>query len=335
MKILIAGLAGASLGTELLKCLSVAGGYEIYGCDISGLAYGLHSAKLVKAEVVDINNYIDSVINICRENSIHHIVPGGEQPMVLLSAASAEISSNGITVVCNNPEVVSLFSDKAKTFEFLHLNGFSIPRTFKVEPDNFQLLQTMQYPCIVKPSSGTGGSDSVFLATTVEECIMYCQLLHANKRTVIVQEYIDLEEGEFTIGVLSNSCQEIISSVAMKRIFNSKLSVAYKGEKGLISSGYSQGLIADFPEIRKQAEDIARKSGSTGPLNIQARLRNGIMIPFEINPRFSASTFLRTLAGVNEIDLYLKSLFSNTNSFVPSVKEGYYLRSFEETFIPV
>ncbi len=39
-RILVAGIGGASLGTEILKCLRDAGTYEVFGCDISEHAYG-------------------------------------------------------------------------------------------------------------------------------------------------------------------------------------------------------------------------------------------------------------------------------------------------------
>src|SRR6185369_14045487 len=151
-------------------------------------------------------------------------------------------------------------------FEYLKGIGVTTPWTQRVK--GRADLENIHFPCIVKPSSGSGGSDSVFLATNMEECILYVELLIRNNREVIVQEYIGIEEGEFTIGVLSDTNANIMGSIAMKRIFNSKLSVAYKGPKGLISSGYSQGLISDFKEIRMQAEHIAKEAGSIGPLNI-------------------------------------------------------------------
>jgi carbamoyl-phosphate synthase large subunit len=332
-KVLIAGLAGASLGTEILKCLSKAGEYDIYGCDIASLAYGLYSSELVQSFVIDRNNYIQSIVNICVANNIRYIIPGGEQPMVLLARFHEILKENNLVLVSNSFEIIELFSNKEKTFTYLNEIGVPTPRTQRVK--NREDLRNMSFPCIVKPSSGTGGSDSVFLATNLEECILYVELLIKNNREVIVQEYIDIDEGEFTIGVLSDSKANIIGSVAMKRIFDSKLSIAYKGTKGLISSGYSQGLIADFKEIRLQAEIIAKKVGSKGPFNIQGRLKNGILIPFEINPRFSASTHLRNLAGFNEIHLFLKNLILGENIFEWKLNEGYYLRSFDETFIPL
>ena len=331
-KVLVAGLAGASLGTEIVKSLSCTDDYEIYGCDIEPLAYGLYSDKLKAAFVADRSDYINSVQKICLDNGIRYIIPGGEQPMVLLSAGTEQFGKNNIIVASNSAEIIHLFSNKERTFSYLKSIGVPVPFTKRVfQKDD---IEGIEFPCIVKPSSGTGGSDSVFLATNAEECVLYIELLLKNKREVIIQEYIGLDEGEFTVGVLSDTQSNVIGSVAMRRIFNSKLSVAYKGAKGLISSGYSQGLIADFAEIRKQAEYIATKSGSKGPFNVQGRVRDGILVPFEINPRFSASTYLRNLAGFNEIHYYLQHLIHGKNSFDWKLKEGYYLRSFDEMYLP-
>lgn len=99
---------------------------------------------------------------------------------------------------------------------------------------------------------------------------------------------------------------------------------------GLISSGFSQGLIDEFPEIREQAERIAIVLGSVGPINVQGRMRNGVLLPFEINPRFSASTYLRTLAGFNEIDVYLRALLNAEAPAPVQISPGYYLRSLSE-----
>lgn len=332
-KVLVAGLAGASLGTEILKCLFDAGEYEIYGCDISALAYGLYSGKLTDSFIADPENYPHSIISICNKNKIGFVVPGGEQPMVLLAAHEEKLRENNIVLAGNSSKIIELFSNKERTFDFLKNLGIPTPRTKRVFDSRD--LDDMSFPCIVKPSSGTGGSDSVFLATNPEEGVLYTQLLIKNKREAIVQEYIGLEEGEFTIGVLSDTNANIIGSIAMQRTFNSKLSVAYRGAKGLISSGYSQGLIADFKAIRTQAEHIAKASGSKGPFNIQGRVKDGVLIPFEVNPRFSASTHLRNLAGFNEIHFFLQHIIHSTSHFEWNLKEGYYLRSFDEMYLPL
>ena len=57
-RILIAGIAGASLGTEIAKCLRHAGGYEIFGCDISPYAYGHYDPNFENTFLVERGRYI-------------------------------------------------------------------------------------------------------------------------------------------------------------------------------------------------------------------------------------------------------------------------------------
>jgi carbamoyl-phosphate synthase large subunit len=101
----------------------------------------------------------------------------------------------------------------------------------------------------------------------------------------------------------------------MKRDLNHPLSIRSKvknkttrhdlGEWLCVSSGISQGVFVDDSNIRQQSIDIAQSLNSMGPLNIQARLVNGRLITFEINPRFSGTSYFRALAGVNEVNLFI------------------------------
>ena len=102
----------------------------------------------------------------------------------------------------------------------------------------------------------------------------------------------------------------------------------------MISSGYSQGLIDDFPDVRFTAERIALGVGSRGPMNIQGRVRDGVFVPFEINPRFSASVYLRALAGFNEVAIYLDFLLHGLEPKPCEIRSGWYLRSLSEIVVP-
>lgn len=126
-----------------------------------------------------------------------------------------------------------------------------------------------------------------------------------------------------------------MGSIAMRREFPSKLSYLVNNALCTISTGYSQGLVDDFPLVRHQCERIASLLGSSGPLNIQGRVRDGQFIPFEINPRFSATTFLRHLAGFCELSMFIDFLLSRTRPHVdPVVVPGYYLRTLAECYVP-
>ena len=120
----------------------------------------------------------------------------------------------------------------------------------------------------------------------------------------------------------------------MRRELNAKLSLAYRGRGGIVSSGYSQGHIGEYPSVCRQAEQIAGTIGSRGPINIQGRVRGGTLLPFEINPRFSASTYLRAMAGFNEVDAMLRYLALGVEPRRPVIRPGWYLRSLTEQYVP-
>ena len=330
-KVMIAGIGGASLGTELCKCLSLAQTYEVYGCDISSTAYGLYDSHFHKTYHISSSNYPKSVLDACIDSGVSFLIPGGEQPMKLLGKSTKIFAEKNIHVIANETQLVEMCSNKALTFTRLEQLGVPIPKTVPILQESD--IKKVGLPCIVKPSTGTGGSVSVFFAVSIEEAMIYAEFIKRNGSQPIAQEYIDDSEGEFTIGVLSLPNKQIVGSIALKRSLSAKLSVSYKGRGGIISSGYSQGYIDKFPEICNQSEKIALALGSCGPINIQARVRNGQILPFEINPRFSASTYLRAMAGFNEVDITLSYLISSILPKKPIIKSGWYLRSLTEQYV--
>jgi carbamoyl-phosphate synthase large subunit len=307
------------------------GAYEIYGCDVSSTAYGLYETGFTKSYHIAYDGYVSNVIDACLDAGASFLIPGGEGPMTLLSSATQKLTTAGIQLLSNAPEMVSLFADKEATFKRLEGIGVTIPRTCAVTSEvdvNFVGL-----PCIVKPATGSGGSTAVFFAVSTDEAMLYAEFIRKTGATPVAQEYIDESEGEFTIGVLSLPDQHITGSVALRRALDAKLSVAYRGRGGLISSGYSQGYIDEFPDLCRQAERIAMAVGSRGPINVQGRVIGGVLLPFEINPRFSASTFLRALAGFNEIDTLIQYHVCGEVPGRPAIRAGWYLRSLNEKFV--
>ncbi|MEW6183468.1 MAG: ATP-grasp domain-containing protein [Bacillota bacterium] len=329
--VLIAGIGGASLGTEIFKCLRDTASYSIYGCDISQYAYGHYQEGFTETFRVNRYKYVESIREICTNNGIQAIVPGGEEPLTLLGPCARSFADIGVAIAANSPEVIATCSNKGSLFKRLKELNIPTPETFTVR--DISEVKDISYPCVIKPVTETGGSSFVFLVSDRDEIKLYISYLLKNRGVALIQEYIPLDEGEFTIGVLSLPNGRLVGSIAMQRLFNTKLSVSAKTNTGLISSGYSQGLIDDFLAVRVQAERIAAAINSAGPLNIQGRVRNGTLLPFEINPRFSASTYLRSMAGLNEIDTYLRYILLGDEPVFPAVKFGYYLRSLQETFV--
>lgn len=333
LRVMVAGIGGASLGTELLKCLRLADRYEVYGCDVSCTAYGLYDEGFRRTYLVHRETYIDDVVQACRDAGARWLLPGGEQPMVLLGEARDRLLAEGIGLVGNDSGLVSRFADKSAAFERLQALGIAIPRTMRAGTGR-GFEEGVGLPCIIKPATGTGGSTLVFFATSEAEAAAYADHIARAGGIPVAQEYVRPDEGEFTVGVLSTPDGEVAGSVALRRSLDAKLSVMSRDRGGVVSSGYSQGYIAEFAEIRRQAEAIARAIGSRGPINVQGRVRDGRLLPFEINPRLSASCYLRAMAGFNEPDLLLQYLAFGAPIAPGPLRAGWYLRSLAERFVP-
>jgi len=330
-RVLIAGIGGASLGTEIFKSLKTTKNYDIFGVDVSPYAFGLYQDGFKKTFLIGQKNFATNVLKICKREKIDAVIPGGEKPLVLISRQRKLFENKNVCLVINSDQVIRLCTDKIKTFDFLKKEGIPVPKTKLISKEKD--LLNFSFPCVMKPSLGSGGSRFLFITENLEEAKRYFNYCRKNRRKIIIQEYVSEKEGEYTVGVLSLPDGQIAGSIALKRLFDSGLSVSVKSKNRLISSGYSQGLINDFKKIREQAEKIAKILKSRGSLNVQGRVKRGIFYPFEINPRISASTYLRTMAGFNETDMYLKYLLDHKKPAIKKIRYGYYLRSLDENFV--
>jgi carbamoyl-phosphate synthase large subunit len=109
--------------------------------------------------------------------------------------------------------------------------------------------------------------------------------------------------------VLHHPDGTLAGSFALRRDLRSLLSTRVRvpnrtgrrelGAHLVISSGFSQGEVDEFQEVRAQAERVAAAVGSRGPLNVQGRLVGSELVVFEVNPRFSGTESMRAMSGWN------------------------------------
>jgi carbamoyl-phosphate synthase large subunit len=246
------------------------------------------------------------LLEICLHEKAEAIAPGAEEVHKILSRQRGMFQSAGILPMLNSEEVIELCADKFKSLQFLAKQGIPVPTHKSLAPGE-EIGNFKAFPCVVKPARASGGSNLVFLAEDEGEASFFISYIRRRGYEPLLQEYIESTD-EYTVGVLSSPTGEILGSIALRRFLDSKLSYNLRYGDRIISSGWSQGEIEDFEPVRRQAETIASTLKSKWALNIQGRLdRRGIFYPFEINPRHSGTTYLRTLAGFNEADILLKS----------------------------
>ena len=320
INVLITGIGGGGIGEQIIKTLKISSlDLRLFGSDTTRLSKNISEVeKMFILKPAYSNSYCTDLINICLLNSINVIFPGSEPELKAISDNRGLFEDNNIFLPINPKKVIDICLDKVKTVDFLKNNGFDFPRSVQVkEEKDFDNVDF--YPAVLKPSIGGSGSSNIMLAQNKDELVVFGNYLLKIYDEFIIQEYIGVPEHEYTIGVLMSMDGENINSIGLKRIIThglgSKMKVKNRsnrpelGDQLVISSGISQGEIGKFPEITKICVDIAKKIGARSSINIQCRFFENKVYVFEINPRYSGTTYFRAMAGYNEQEILLKKHF--------------------------
>jgi carbamoyl-phosphate synthase large subunit len=314
--VLVTGVGGGGLGHEVVKSLRLAGGYRLIGADTVADSFGF--ADVDEAYVLppaSAPDYVDVLIDLGSNRGARVVIPGSEAELRVISRHRDRFADADLLPLINSADVIDIGLDKSRTMAFLDDHGFARPRSILVRaagdvPADFVL------PAIVKPAIGGGGSSDTFVVQERDELDFVCAYLLRQGRAVLLQEYVGTPSDEYTVGVVHSLDGAFVGSIAIRRHILGGMSNRIKapnrtgrselGSVLAVSSGISQGVIDDFPDVRRGCEAIANALGSRGPLNIQCRFAGGVLYPFEINPRFSGTTYLRAIAGYNEPDVLIR-----------------------------
>ncbi len=346
IRVLVTAIGGGGHGDQILKALRLAppGRYTIFGadsnphCPQSALVERFFTLPLARDP-----NYMAVLMRTCKELDVQVLFHGCEPELLLFAANRRLIEDAGIFLPINDTALIQLCMDKAKTNARLSELGFPSTRYINVTSESeFDTIDW--FPVVVKPAVGGGGSANVYIAQDMKELKALAVYLGLGGVTkgFMIQEYVGTPEQEFTVGVLHDLEGNYVNAIAVKRHLNSGLSVRTSvvnrtgrqelGPRLVISSGVSQGDIGRYPEVTTQCRAIAESLGSRGPLNLQCRFVDGKVRIFEINPRFSGTTSLRAMTGLNEPDLLVRRhlLGQDIGQDAP-YQEATILRSLAET----
>ena len=247
------------------------------------------------------------------QNQIKVLFVGVDFELIFFSEMKTEIKEQtGCEVIVSSSDVVNIGNDKYLTYKFLKEHDLNFPKTWlKSEIDD----EEIKYPCIVKPRVGAR-SRGVYIVNSKLELISRLK----QEPDAIVQEYIGTTETEYTCGVLCIQGQ-IIGSIALRR---------YLKEGNTHVAEYKQDYDA---KIYKYIQKIAEYLKPEGSCNFQIRCNEeGEPYLFEINPRFSGTTYMRTLFGFKEVE-YIIRRFCKLDIEKFQLKEGRVYRYFEEKLI--
>ena len=135
----------------------------------------------------------------------------------------------------------------------------------------------------------------------------------------IIQEYLGDLNQEYTCGATCID-HEIITIISLRRT--------------LKNGNTQQAFCEKTDEIDAYIRKLTLSLKPYGPVNFQLRLTERGPVVFEINPRFSGTTPIRALFGVNEVEAVIKNLSAAEPKGQYKEKEGVVIRYFDNQYIP-
>lgn len=301
MNILLTSVGRRSYLVEYFKQALGKSGF-VFGANSEADTSGMVSSdRAFIVPKVNSQEYIPTLLKICKENQVGLIVSLFDIDLPYLSAEKSQFEAIGVTLVVSNPTVIEVANDKWKTFEFLQSNKIKTPLTFKqLSAFKIGLVHgEIKFPVIVKPRWGMG-SIAIYKADTLEEVeffVSYTQKQIKNsylnilsnkdlEKSVLIQEFVPGTE----YGV------DVLNDLEAKHI------VTVVKQKMAMRSGETDGaIVVNNERVELLANRVSVILGHIGNLDIDILLdpKSGEHSVLEFNARFGGGYPFSHLAGVN------------------------------------
>ena len=293
--------------------------YRITAGDMSAQAAGLYRCDngilLPSATSTD---YIESILKIARDEDMDAIYIGSDEELLIIGNSKKRIESESKAKVLSSPiDVLTTARDKWKTFLFLRENNLPVAES-ALPADDEKFVKEFGYPIVVKPREGYG-SLYFYLVRCKSEMQQAISNIQKAGWHALLQEYLNESNTEYTSGVtIDRFGKYVMSSVSIQKIL--KNGQTYKA------------FVDDYKEVRRSSEEAALKLGARGAINIQAKLIENKPKIFEINPRFSATCPMRSVAGINEPDIVFRNSVLGEEIKVRSYRRLVCMRYWNEVY---
>ncbi|BAQ14347.1 putative carbamoyl phosphate synthase-like protein [Clostridium botulinum] len=307
MKILLTAIGKR---VQLIKYLKKHG--EIIGGDTGELVPVIPFIdKFYKIPKCTDINYIDSLLNICKEEKVDLLIPLYEKEFATLCKSRSKFKGVGTTLLLSHKNIISTCNDKLNTYKFFIENNINTPISYT--KDNIENIlrnnpEELRFPLILKPLRGMG-SAGVFKANNKKQLEFFKDYI----KEPIIQEFI--KGKEYTIDVLCDLKGEIISVVPRERI--EVRSGEVSKSRTVINKKIIKATIDLVNKLKQYIEEykiyckitsenfnalqLEKDEGTViGPLTIQCIVTKDNEIKFiEINPRFGGGVPLSFEAGID------------------------------------
>ena len=225
---------------------------------------------------VDNENYINSILDLCKLNEIKIVVPTIDTELLVLSRTKKLFSFNNIKIVVSDFDFISKCRDKRLTNLLFNELSIDIPRTINKKNPSF--------PLFIKPYDGSLSKD-IFLIKKKEDLT---DSILSNPKLMFMEYISPIDFQEYSIDAYFDKNHFLKCLVPRRRI-------EIRG--GEISKGRTEkGLF--YYTLKEKLHFL---KGAIGCLTIQffiSRTKSSL-IGIEINPRFGGGFPLSYASGAN------------------------------------
>lgn len=253
-------------------------GGKVIACDLSDTAPAIYHADgyYLVPRILD-DNYIPSIMDICKKENIDLIIPTIDTELLKLAEEKEKIESEtNAKVHVSDLNVVKICRDKYNTQAFFEEHGFKVPRLItQKEIEN----KEYEFPMFIKPLNGSS-SINTFKINNEKELEFFLEYVPQP----MVQEFI--EGDEYTIDAFVDFNNNPITIVPRQRL-------ATRGGEVL------KGIVKKDREIIEEVKKVIEILKPIGHITLQCmKTKRGIEF-IEINPRFGGGAPISIKAGAN------------------------------------
>ena len=324
MKTVLITAIGSLSADIVIKSLKKQGFY-VLGCDIYPKEW------IVDAYSVDVyyqvplavnkNEYLEKVQQICLEHKVEYIVPLTDVEIDTLNNYREQFECIGTTICISPAKTIECCRNKFATYQFLQDNV----KTVRVIPTFFlgrlvkKVPEQVTFPLICKPINGRS-SNGLRLINTAQEFDAFLGI--SRDVDYIIQPFI----------------QGRIVTVDIIRQYNGRNVFAVPRMELLRTPNGAGTSVRVFHNDVLQAEctEIADTLGVIGVVNFEFIKDSENRFYFlECNPRFSGGIEFSCMIGYDFIWNHMKCFFGDNIDLLPSYKDCFIARKYEETITAI
>jgi len=244
--------------------------------------------KCFQVKKVTAAEYIDDLLQLCKENNVKMVVPTIDTELLILAGNKHLFEAENIHVIVSSYAFVDKCRDKRKTMTFFRERGIEVPAVIDKRHPTF--------PLFIKPYNGSLSADT-YLISSPEDLKEY----HLQNERFLFMEYINKNNhDEYTVDMYYDRKHNVKCVVPRLRLF------VRAGE-------INKGMTARNVLVPYLKEKMCHIKGAVGCLTVQFFLNKVTerIVAIEINPRFGGGFPLSYCAGANYPQWLIKEYFFN------------------------